>query len=139
MIKPFEGTWQEFDVTEEGEKFIGTLSSYRDTNDCALYQTFVSVDSTFYYRTLGYVDRGANIWVESYVFSTGATALYHWIIDNGDIVQRRVGGSRQIEHMHQLRFTDVTDTSYAVIQEKSVDGGRTWEQTERTNIRKVSE
>ena len=139
LIRPFAGTWQEFEVTDDGEEFIGTLRSFRDTKNCALSQTFVSVDSSFSYRTLGYVEPGANVWVETYVFSTGSTAFYHWIVDDGDIVQRRVGGSRQIGHMHQLRFVNVTEDSYTVIQEESLDGGLTWEQTERTNIRKVSD
>lgn len=140
LVKPFAGTWHEFTVKEDGsEEFIGILVSKRDTKDCALYQTFTSPDSSFFYRTLGYVDPISKMWVETYVFSTGSVSNYQWIVDNGNIVQRRVGGSRQMDHMHQLRFVDVTENSYALIQEKSSDGGKNWEQTERTNIRKVSD
>ena len=139
LIKPFEGTWQEFEVTESGEEFIGTLRVIRETGNCVLSQSFVSTDSTFTYRTLGYVDPGSNIWKETYVFNTGSYADYQWIVHNGDIVQRRVGGSRKIDYMHQLRFVDVSHSGYVVIVEHSKDGGKTWEEKERTNVRKISD
>lgn len=137
LIKPFIGTWEEFELDEEGkEEFIGTLQVQLGAGGCSLLQRFTGPDSNFFYTTQGYVDGGSGFWEERYVFSTGATADYRWVIDDGDVVQRRVGGSRQISHLHQLRFTELDKSGYLLLQEQSNDGGRTWEVTGRTRVRR---
>ncbi len=137
LIKPFIGTWEEFELEEnDNEEFIGTLKVKLAAGGCALVQRFTSPDSSFTYSTQGHVDKGSGFWEEQYVFSTGSTANYQWIVDKGDIVQRRVGGSRQIDYIHQLRFTELDESGYLVLVEQSTDGGKTWELKERTRVKR---
>ncbi|WP_420318098.1 hypothetical protein [Ekhidna sp.] len=140
LIQPFLGIWEEYEIETNGEQtFIGTLSVSLGANGCSLLQRFTSPDSTFSYTTMGFVNTGSGIWEETYIFSNGHVANYQWIIDSGDIIQRRVGGSRKIDYLHQLRFTEVTKSDYVVIQERSDDGGRTWKRTERTYIKRIGD
>lgn len=140
LIQPFLGIWEEYEIgANDEETFIGTLSVKLGANGCALLQQFISPDSTFSYSTMGFVNEGSGIWEEVYVFSTGATADYQWIVDSGNIVQRRVGGTRKINYLHQLRFKDVTSSDYMVVEERSDDGGRSWKQTEHTYIKRIGD
>ena len=138
LIRPFIGTWEEFELDDKDqENFIGTLNVELVAGDCALAQRFESPDSSFSYATQGYVNPGSGFWEETYVFSTGNTAEYQWIVDNGDVVQRRIGGTRKIDYLHQLRFTQVTAAGYLVTVEQSTDGGKSWATKERTRVKRV--
>lgn len=137
LIQPFLGTWEEFTLDENGnEQFIGTLEVKLGAGGCSLVQRFATPDSTFSYSTMGYVDNGSGYWMERYVFSTGTSAEYQWIVDKGDLVQRLISGDRKIDYLHQLRLTDVTKSGYVVLQERSEDGGRTWIQNETTIVKR---
>lgn len=139
LIRPFLGAWEEFEMKENGDQeFIGTLEVRLIANGCSLVQRFISPDSSFSYSTMGFVNPGSGIWEETYTFSTGAFAVYQWVLDAGDIVQRKVGGSRQMDHVYQLRFTEVGADGYVVIQERSEDGGKTWKQSDRTRVNRKS-
>ncbi len=138
LIKPFIGTWEEYELDDENfETYIGTLQVKLDAANCALLQRFVNADTTFFYNTLGYINSSSGIWQEKYVFSTGTTADYHWIVDAGDIVQRKIGGSRQVDYVHQLRFTELTNQGYLLLQEQSKDGGKTWVVNGRTKVKRI--
>lgn len=137
LIKPFIGTWEEYELdASDQETFIGVLHVQLTAGGCALVQRFMSPDSSFSYATQGHVNPGSGFWEEKYVFSTGGTADYQWVIDKGDIIQRRVGGTRQIDYLHQLRFTEVKSSGYLLLVEQSVDGGKTWTVTERTRVKR---
>lgn len=66
----------------------------------------------------------------------GGSAKYHWIVDGDDVIQRRVGGSRKIDYMHQLRLTVINEDLYEAMEEHSVDKGITWQKKELTRIRR---
>ncbi|MCB0488491.1 MAG: hypothetical protein R2820_05460 [Cyclobacteriaceae bacterium] len=137
LIKPLLGTWEEYELDDKNkETFIGVLQVQLVAGGCAIAQRFMSPDSTFSYTTQGHVNPGSGFWEEKYVFSNGATADYQWIVDKGDIVQRRVGGSKQIDYLHQLRFTELNKSGYLVVAEQSVDGGRTWVTKEKTRVKR---
>ncbi len=137
LIRPFIGTWEEFELDEQGEEtFIGTLQVRLAAGGCALVQRFMSPDSSFSYATQGTVDAGSGFWEEQYVFSTGSTADYQWIVDQGDVVQRKVGGSRPMDKLHQLRFSELTANSYLVLVEQSADGGKDWTITSKTRVKR---
>ncbi|GEM_PF-2717612 len=137
LVRPFLGTWLEYELTEDDtENFIGTLEVRLGVGGCSLLQQFHSPDSSFFYSTQGFVDVASGFWEETYVFSTGRISEYQWIVDQGDVVQRRIGGSRSTGTMHQLRFTEVTDKGYIVVQETSNDGGQTWIAGERTRVKR---
>lgn len=139
LITPLLGTWEEYELDDKNkETFIGVLRVQLVAGGCAVAQRFMSPDSTFSYTTQGHVNPGSGFWEEKYVFSNGATADYQWIVDKGDIVQRRVGGSKQLDYLHQLRFTELNKSGYLVVVEQSVDGGRTWITKERTRVKKRS-
>ena len=121
---------------ENKEKFIGTLKVRLASGGCSLVQQFINPDSSFSYSTHGYVNGGSGFWEEKYVFSTGSTADYRWIIDKGDVVQRKVGGTRQVEKLYQLRFTELNDEGYLLLQEESLNGGKTWEVNGRTRVKR---
>ncbi|MEQ9296999.1 MAG: hypothetical protein RIF33_00475 [Cyclobacteriaceae bacterium] len=137
LIQPFVGTWLEYEIVQDGsETFIGTLEVRLGAGGCSLLQQFHSPDSSFFYSTQGFVDVASGFWEETYVFSTARISKYQWIVEGGDIVQRRIGGSRSTGTMHQLRFTEVADTGYIVVQETSEDGGRNWIPGERTRVKR---
>lgn len=137
LIQPFLGTWLEFEIDETGtETFIGTLEVNLGAGGCSLLQKFHSPDSTFFYSTQGFVNPASGFWEETYVFSTGRMSKYQWIVDDGDIVQRKVGGSRPLSSIHQLRFTELNHAGYLVIQENSEDGGKTWIKGEKTRVKR---
>jgi hypothetical protein len=137
IVRPFIGNWEEYTITENEEVFIGNLESTVELDGCVISQKFVSKDSTFSYLSFGYIDPSSNIWQETYIFNNGNISEYQWQIDGTDILQRRIGGTRKIAYMHQLRLTAITDNQYDVIEEHSYDGGKTWKNIELTRIKRI--
>ncbi len=137
IIKPFIGEWKEYTVTEKEEIYIGNLESTIELDGCVISQRFISKDSLFSYLSFGYIDPSSNIWQETYVFNNGGISKYQWQIDGTDILQRRIGGTRKLAYMHQLRLTDITKNQYDVIEEHSYDGGKTWKTIELTRIKRI--
>jgi len=137
LVKPFLGNWKEYNVTESGEEYIGTLQSKLDLNGCVISQRFVSSDSSFSYVSFGYVNPSSNILEETYVFDNGSISKYQWLVEDSTIVTRRIGGTRKIDHLQQLRLTNVSKNQYDVIEEQSYDGGKTWERVELTRIKRI--
>ena len=137
LVKPFLGNWKEYNVTESGEEFIGTLRSKLNLNGCVISQRFVSSDSSFSYLSFGYIEPSSNIWQETYVFNNGSVSKFEWLVDGNDVLQRRIGGTRKMEYMHQLRLTNISKDFYDVIEEHSYDGGKTWERVELTRIERI--
>ncbi len=132
IIEPFVGTWQEFTIKDESRIPIGTLSTEAHRETCTIAQSFTSEDSDFTFRSFGYFEPTSSMWVETYVFSTGSVTQYHWLVDNDDIILRRVRGTTSLDFVHQLRLVEVTGDSYKVIEQRSADGGKSWENTETT-------
>ena len=139
LVDPFMGNWEEHTVTADGEVFIGTLKSKKGPDSCTISQRFVSADGSFSYQSFGYVEASTGLWKEVYVFSNGNNSEYQWFRDGADVIMRRTGGTRKLEYMHQLRLTNISDTSYDVIEEHSRDKGNSWEDVELTRIKKVKE
>ena len=139
LVTPFMGNWEEYTVTAEGEVFIGTLKSAKGADHCTIGQRFVSADGSFSYQSFGYVEASTGLWKEVYVFSNGNNSEYQWFMDGSDVIMRRTGGTRKLDHMHQLRLTNISDRSYDVIEEHSHDQGKTWNDVELTRIKKVKE
>ncbi len=137
IIKPFIGKWKEYTVTQNEEIYIGELESTIELDGCVISQRFVSEDSSFSYLSFGYIDPSSNIWQETYVFNNGGISIYQWLIDGTDTLQRRIGGTKKLDYMHQLRLTDITENQYDVIEEHSYDGGKTWKSIELTRIKRV--
>jgi len=137
IVRPFIGNWKEYSIMENEEVFIGNLKSTAELGGCIISQRFVSEDSSFSYLSFGYIDPSSNIWQETYVFNNGSISKYQWQVDGTDILQRRIGGTRKLDYMHQLRLTAITDNQYDVIEEHSYDGGKTWKNIELTRIKRV--
>ena len=137
LVNPFMGSWEEYTVTEEGEVLIGTLKSTKGPDDCTIAQRFVSADGSFSYQSFGYVEAASYKWKEVYVFNNGNNSEYQWFMDGSDVIMRRTGGTRKLKHMHQLRLTNISNSSYDVIEEHSYDQGITWKDVELTRIKKV--
>ena len=108
LVSPFMGNWEEYTVTAEGEVFVGTLKSSKGEDRCTIGQRFVSADGSFSYQSFGYVEASTGKWKEVYVFSNGNNSEYQWFREGSDVIMRRTGGTRQLEHMHQLRLTNIT-------------------------------
>ena len=136
LVKPFLGDWKEYTVTADGEVFIGTLRSTLGPDGCSIAQRFVSADGSFAYQSFGYVNADTGRWREVYVFSNGNNSEYQWFRDDSDVIMRRIGGTRKLEYMHQLRLTNINSEYYDVIEEHSHDKGVTWEDKELTRIKK---
>ncbi len=137
IIKPFIGEWKEYTVTEKEEVYIGELESSIELGGCVISQKFISKDSSFSYVSFGYIDPSSNIWQETYVFNNGGISKYQWQIDGTDVLQRRIGGTRKLDYMHQLRLTNITENQYDAIEEHSYDGGKTWKTIELTRIKRI--
>lgn len=136
-IKPFIGSWQEYTVTETEEIYIGKLESTIELDGCVVSQRFMAKDSSFSYLSFGYIDPSSNIWQETYVFNNGSISKYQWQIDGQDVLQRRIGGTKKLDYMHQLRLTHITENQYDAMEEHSFDGGKTWKAVELTRIRRI--
>lgn len=137
IIKPFLGSWEEYTLTHNDEKLEGTLESRIDLDGCVISQRFISSDSGFSYLSFGYVEPSSNIWQETYVFNNGSISKYEWLTDGDDVLQRRIGGTRKMEYMHQLRLTNIKKDHYDVIEEHSYDAGKTWEKKGLTRIKRI--
>lgn len=137
LVKPFLGKWKEYTVTDSTETFIGDLVSAMELDGCAISQRFTGSDGSFSYVSFGFVKPSSNIWEETYVFNNGSHSVYHWIADGADILMRRVGGTRLLDYMQQLRLTDIGPDKYDVVEEHSKDGGKTWSAVELTRIKRI--
>lgn len=138
LVAPYLGTWQEFRVTDSTEVLMGTLTTRLLAKGCAISQHFMEQDSSFSYQSLGYVNPSSGLWQEHYVFSTGGTATYQWMTEGDMIYTLRVSASRSSDHIYRLRYTDTRDDEYTVVLQRSYDGGKTWESTGKTRIKRIS-
>lgn len=135
LAKKFEGTWQEFTVTDAGEKLDGTLSTTFELNDCVIRQRFESSDKSFSFVSFGYVERSSGKWYETYVLSNGKVRGYRWSTDGETIFHERVSGDDAEGRPQRLRITFVNKDFYQVVQE-FYEGNR-WVPGQRTNTRRV--
>jgi hypothetical protein len=135
VAERFAGTWQEFTVTDDGERLEGTLTSAFEADGCAFVQRFSSPDGSFTFISLAHVDDEAERWRETYVFSDGRSARYEWDELADETVIRRLGGDPA--NLRRLRVRHVDDDLYEVTEERSTDDGRTWEFVELTRTRRV--
>ena len=137
LLKPFIGEWNEYKIDDSGDReFIGTLSVSFTNQNCTIQQKYFNQDSSFSYYTHGVVNPSSGFWEETYTFSTGTTSKYQWIVDDGEMVQRKIGGMTKVDHQYQLRFTELNKNGYLLLQEKSFDGGRTWKVSGKTRVEK---
>ena len=137
IVAPFLGEWEEYEITDSGEVYIGRLVAEINTGGCVLTQTFISPDSTFSYRSHGFVNPASNLWEEMYVFSAGGYAKYLWIVEGDSLYTLKVEASRKIDYIYRLRYTDIKEDEYLVVAEESFDGGKTWTSKELTRIKKI--
>jgi hypothetical protein len=129
------GIWHEFTVEPTGLVFEGELRSSVEAGGCAFVQAFVSSDSTFTFRSLGYFNDASNTWIEHFVLSNGRTATYQWERDGADILLNRAEDAGQF----RLRVTEIQADSYVVVEERRAADSAEWRQGERTLTRRVSE
>jgi hypothetical protein len=130
------GTWHEFTVTPAGLVFEGELRSSLEMGGCAFIQAFVSADSTFTFRSLGYFNDELNTWIEHFVLSNGRTATYQWERVGADILLNR---TQPDAGRFRLRVTEIQADSYVVVEERRAADWDEWRQGERTMTRRVSE
>lgn len=136
LAKRFVGTWQEFTVTDDGERLEGTLISDFDNGGCVFVQRFRSVDGRFTFMAFAYVDPTVHRWHETYVFSNGKVASYWWIEQDNVLIIERIGGDPA--NLRRLKVQEFRDDSYTTIEERSLDSGKTWEFVEQTHTRRVN-
>ncbi len=77
IVQPFLGEWEEFELKDSLEVYIGRLSTRLNVDGCVLTQSFISADSTFSYLSHGYVNPASNVWEETYVFSSGVILSFY--------------------------------------------------------------
>lgn len=133
---PLVGTWHEFTVAPTGLVFEGELRSSLEAGGCAFIQTFISSDSTFMFRSLGYFSEELGTWIEHFVLSDGRTATYQWERDGADILLNR---TEPDTGPFRLRVTQIEADSYVVIEERRTGDSAEWRQGERTLTRRVAE
>lgn len=133
---PLVGIWHEFTMAPTGLVFEGELRSSLEVGGCAFIQAFVSADSTFTFRSLGYFNDELNTWIEHFVLSNGKTATYQWARDGADILLNR---AEPDAGRFRLRVTEIQADSYVVVEERRAADSAEWRQGERTLTRRVSE
>lgn len=137
LVKPYLGTWSEYRVTDSTEVYTGTLITRLEVRGCAITQHYMERDSSFTYTSFGFVNPNSGLWEETYVFSTGSTSVYQWVMEKGELATKRIHGSRNVDHIYRLRYVDTTDREYTVIGQRSYDGGKTWQSESRTRIERT--
>ncbi len=137
IVYPFLGEWEEYTITDSTEVYIGKLATKLDVEGCVLTQSFMMADSTFSYRSHGYVNPASNIWEETYVFNSGGYSKYIWIVDGESLYTLRIGGTRKTDYLQRLKYTNVKKDEYIVIQQESYNGGITWESKDSTKIKRI--
>ncbi|MDH3698656.1 MAG: hypothetical protein OEQ81_08315 [Flavobacteriaceae bacterium] len=137
IVQPFVGEWEESDLKDGSEVFIGRLSTKLNLDDCVLTQRFISADSTFKYQSQGFVNPATQLWEETYVFNSGRYSKYLWIVDGDVLYTLRIGGSRHIDNQHGLKYIDIRKDQFTVVQEESIDGGVTWVKRDTTRIKRL--
>lgn len=139
LIEPFLGEWDEDEVTDSTEVYLGRLTTRFDVNNCAVTQRFKAPNNTFSYLSHGYVNPESGLWEETFVFSTGSFSKFLWIVDGETTYLLRVGGTRKTNAPYRLRYVNITKDRYDVISEQSNDGGKTWEILDFTKIERVDQ
>lgn len=132
---PLVGTWHEFTVAPTGLVFEGELRSSLEAGGCAFVQSFVSSDSSFTFRSLGYFNDELGTWIEHFVLSNGRTATYQWERDGPDLLLNRTAPN---PGRYRLRVAEIQADSYVVIEESRDADSSEWRQGERTLTRRVS-
>ena len=131
LAKRFEGVWQEFTVTDQGEKLEGTLTSTFELSGCVITQRFLSHDKKLTFISFGYVENATNQWYETYVLSTGHKASYRWRTEGEEIITDRITEGN-VATRQRLRIKFINPDFYHVTQEKSTDEGKTWSKASLT-------
>jgi len=134
LAKLFVGSWKEYTVSDEGEILGGSLQSGLELDGCVFSQRFTSADGSFSFMSFGYVEPDTGQWYETYVFNNGRAASYRWREEGADIITDRVGGNPK--DLRRLRITFVSKDVYNVKEERSLDGGNTWELVELSRTRR---
>ncbi|MCL4262254.1 MAG: hypothetical protein KJ069_03530 [Anaerolineae bacterium] len=137
LVRRFIGTWQEFTVSADGESLVGTLQVRWEMEDCLLRQDFRAGDGSFAFVAFGYLDPESQTWQETFVLNDGRVAHYRWREEGEVIVVGRLGGNPQ--DLRRLKIRNLTDVAYEATEERSGDGGQTWEIVEVTRTRRVME
>ncbi len=137
VIRPFLGEWEEYTITDSSDVYIGRLSTHLELDGCVLTQSFDAPDLNFSYQSQGFVNPISNIWEETYIFNSGGYSKFLWLLDGESIYTLRIAGSRKTNSLHRLKYTDIKKDEYVVIQQESVDGGKTWISKDSTRIKRV--
>ena len=137
IVEPFLGEWEEYELKDSLEVYIGRLSTKLNVDGCVLTQSFISHDSTFSYLSHGYVNPASNIWEETYVFSSGGYSKFLWIVEGKTLYTLRVGGSRKTDYLYRLNYINIKKDEYTVAGQESRDGGKTWISIDSTRIKRV--
>lgn len=137
IVKPFIGEWEEYTITDSVEIYIGRLSTHLSLDGCILSQSFDAPGLNFAYKSQGFVNPSSGVWEETYIFNNGGYSRFLWVVDGASIYTLRVGGSRVTNNLHRLLYTDIKKDEYVVIQQESIDGGKTWVSKDSTRIKRI--
>ncbi len=137
IVKPFLGEWKEYTITDSTEVYIGRLSTQLSLDGCVLTQRFEAPDLNFSYQSQGFVNPASGIWEETYVFNSGGYSTFLWVVEGVTIYTLRIGGSRITNNLHRLFYTGIKKDEYVVIQQESIDGGKTWTSKDSTRIKRI--
>jgi hypothetical protein len=137
IVKPFLGEWEEYTITDSAEVYIGRLSTNLSLDGCILTQSFDAPGLNFAYKSQGFVNPASGIWEETYIFNNGGYSRFLWVVDGASLYTLRIGGSRITNNLHRLLYTDIRKDKYVVIQQESIDGGKTWISKDSTRIKRI--
>ena len=130
----FVGTWKEYTITPEGESLIGTLQVNSELDGCLITQHFQAGDGDLAFTAFGYFDSESNNWQETYIFNNGGAAHYRWEESGDEVIINRLG--EDPNNKRRFRIQNLTHEAYDVLNERSSDGGQTWELVQAARTRR---
>ena len=137
ILAPFLGEWHEYLLEDGAEKLYGKLSINIDPNTCSLTKDFTLYTNPFYYTTLAYFDADEAAWIETYSFSNGGYARYKWKQEGSDFLLERQESSFPSDYQNRNRWTNISANAFQILEERSYDGGRTWQVYSTTQLKRI--
>ena len=131
FLAPLVGEWNQYQVDGDERTFIGTFRTEFAAGGCALVQYFDSPDGDFSYVSLSAFEDNGDF-VERYALSTGRIAAYRWVHSDTGLYQVRIVNDPKSKR--HFVYQDITKESYFIADERSDDGGKTWERRRLVHV-----
>ena len=132
VVNPYLGYWLEYGGDPAKNEPVGILEIRPSLNGCGFIKFFDLFDSDDTYSTTVYYDKDKAIWRELFTFSNGGYTHVDWVAAGKEIRMNSVPPSVSAPKRHRNRWTQIKSEQFKIIEERSSDGGATWEKKSTT-------